>query len=134
MKIVINGKTVEIPSGGGDGGEFAGEVYSTEEARIGTWIDGKPVYRKTLDVVIGNAAGAWTLVPGTTAMNIDTIAHVYGYVNAADGSGMIYAPNADAVFKRMNDGVYFMASANQSNTKMVLTIEYTKATGEGDTA
>ena len=37
-------------SGGGSGGESncgsAGEIYSTEETRIGTWIDGKPLYRK----------------------------------------------------------------------------------------
>lgn len=25
----------------------AGEVYSTEEVRIGTWVDGEPLYRKT---------------------------------------------------------------------------------------
>lgn len=28
--------------------EDEGEVYSTEEVRIGTWIDGKPLYRKTI--------------------------------------------------------------------------------------
>lgn len=31
--------------GGGSGG---GEVYSTEEIRIGTWIDGKPLYRQVI--------------------------------------------------------------------------------------
>lgn len=25
------------------------EIYSTEEVRIGTWIDGKPLYRKVID-------------------------------------------------------------------------------------
>lgn len=34
-----------IPSGG-SGDPSAGEIYSTEETRIGTWIDGKPLYRK----------------------------------------------------------------------------------------
>lgn len=32
--------------GSGGGGGSAWEVYSTEETRIGTWIDGKPLYRK----------------------------------------------------------------------------------------
>lgn len=38
-------------SGEGDNGSGsgAGEVYSTEETRIGTWIDGKPVYRRWID-------------------------------------------------------------------------------------
>lgn len=40
MKIIINGEAVEI------GGEQAQDVYSTEEKRIGTWVDGKPLYRK----------------------------------------------------------------------------------------
>ena len=34
------------PGEGGSGTE--GEVYSTEERRIGTWIDGRPLYRKVL--------------------------------------------------------------------------------------
>lgn len=47
MKIVIDGQAVELPGGGsGGGGSGAEEVYSTEETRIGTWIDGKPLYRK----------------------------------------------------------------------------------------
>lgn len=33
-------------SASGNGGSSASENYSTEETRIGTWIDGKPLYRK----------------------------------------------------------------------------------------
>ena len=29
--------------------EIAKEVYSTEEQIVGTWIDGKPIYRKVID-------------------------------------------------------------------------------------
>ena len=29
--------------------EIAKEVYSTEEQVVGTWIDGKPIYRKVID-------------------------------------------------------------------------------------
>lgn len=44
---IIIYKIVGIKFGGGGGGSF--EVsYSTEEQRIGTWIDGKPLYQKTL--------------------------------------------------------------------------------------
>ena len=35
----------ELKQTGGGGG---GEGYSTEETRIGTWIDGKPLYRKVI--------------------------------------------------------------------------------------
>lgn len=44
MKIIIDGKEVNV------GGSGENEVYSTEETRIGTWIDGKPLYRKTVTV------------------------------------------------------------------------------------
>lgn len=33
-------------AGGGSSSGSSGEIYSTEETRIGTWIDGKPIYRK----------------------------------------------------------------------------------------
>lgn len=42
MSIKYKGKTI---SGGGGSGE---EIYPTAETRIGTWIDGKPIYRKTM--------------------------------------------------------------------------------------
>lgn len=40
------------------------EVYSTEETRIGTWIDGKPLYRKVYDNLI---------FPTTTGINKDIL-------------------------------------------------------------
>ena len=49
MKIVIDGQEVELSGGGGGGSPW--EVYSTEEKRIGTWIDGKPLYRKVVTIV-----------------------------------------------------------------------------------
>lgn len=41
------------PAGGGGGGD--GEIYSTEETRIGTWIDGKPLYRIVLTGTFTNS-------------------------------------------------------------------------------
>lgn len=42
-------KGLWVISDGESGGSSAGgEIYSTEETRIGTWIDGKPLYRKTM--------------------------------------------------------------------------------------
>lgn len=35
---------MSLPTGG------AGEVYSAEETRIGTWIDGKPLYRRVYQI------------------------------------------------------------------------------------
>ena len=58
------------------------EVYSTEETRIGTWIDGKPLYRKVYDNLI---------FPTTTGINkdilrlpseIDNVIALQGFLNA----------------------------------------------------
>lgn len=39
-----------VPSSGGGGGAGShNNVYSTQEQIVGTWIDGKPIYRKVLD-------------------------------------------------------------------------------------
>lgn len=35
----------------------AENIYSLEEQKIGTWIDGKPLYRKVIEVVIPSATG-----------------------------------------------------------------------------
>ena len=36
-------------SGSSPGGTEVGNVYSAEEVRIGTWIDGKPLYRRVFE-------------------------------------------------------------------------------------
>ena len=47
---VVYAITDDAGSGGGSGEE----IYSTEETRIGTWIDGKPLYRKVFSFVISD--------------------------------------------------------------------------------
>lgn len=39
-----------VANSGGSGGGGASDVYSTEETAIGTWIDGKTIYRKVIEV------------------------------------------------------------------------------------
>ena len=44
--------TLVANSGGGGSSSGSGEVYSTEEIAIGTWIDGKTIYRKVFEMTI----------------------------------------------------------------------------------
>ena len=50
MSLIYKGQTIANVGGSGGVGSSSGgsseEIYSTEETRIGTWIDGKPLYRK----------------------------------------------------------------------------------------
>lgn len=48
--------TEEGGSGGGSTGGSSLDIYSTEETRIGTWIDGKPFYRRVFTFHIENEA------------------------------------------------------------------------------
>lgn len=67
--------TVEGVSGSGGTSE---EVYSTEETRIGTWIDGKPLYRRVFSFET-SVVGSWSLVhdpiPLATVQIVDACIH-----------------------------------------------------------
>lgn len=39
-----------------------GETYSTKETRIGTWINGKPLYRKVISTTTPSGSGAWETI------------------------------------------------------------------------
>ena len=54
---------IEIPSKMGMDVEniyFAPTLYSQEEQCIGSWLDGKPLYQKTINITLGNANNPWT--------------------------------------------------------------------------
>lgn len=133
MKIVINGKTVEIPSGGGDGGASAGEVYSTEEQRIGTWIDGKPLYRK---VYTGTTGASGEVKNIGVILNLDNLINLFGilktssknFVSLSFSQGGYYTTlgiNADT------NMVYVLSnSQTHLNSPVTVIAEYTKTTDE----
>ena len=53
------------------------DEYSTDEIIVGTWIDGKPIYRKTIECnPISSASRSHYFPHGVT--NIDTVINVWG--------------------------------------------------------
>ena len=62
--------------------------YSTKEQKIGTWIDGKKIYRKTFKFQLNgtyaenNKKYTWH----TTGIKIEDIINIYGYTSLRDGS------------------------------------------------
>ena len=52
--IGVNGVNTDIyaPNGGGD-------IYSTDEQIVGTWVDGRPIYKKTFIKNITLPSGSW---------------------------------------------------------------------------
>lgn len=64
----------------------AENVYSTEETRIGTWIDGKPIYQKTFTgshTVLGTVDEAFIDFPYP---NVDTLIEVNGSFKNAENN------------------------------------------------
>ena len=130
-------KGLYVISDGGDGsgGSSAGEVYSTEETRIGTWIDGKPLYRK---VVIANSPSAsdGTVIPADAEKNYVSIR---GYLNAASGSRMFFNAIEGGVYlntyRSSDNSIHIQtAYAGYQNKETVLVLVYTKTTDEGGAA
>lgn len=105
------------------------QTYSTEEKVIGTWIDGKPLYRKTITVVISGA------ITGTVQNfqfnhNISNIKYAWvevathdisqngfsygpsGYINAANNRTQWYMSNeiiAASCDRSGDDGTWYIS-------------------------
>lgn len=86
MKIVSNGKTLEV------GGDHAQDIYSTEEQVVGTWIDGKPVYERTLAGLTGpskaNDAARYTFED----LNIDMLVSYSAIAHRPASAGYVSLP------------------------------------------
>lgn len=65
-----------------------GDVYSTEEIKIGTWIDGKPLYRKVIEFTYPNSKN------GTKIYTIPavTVRRMYGGILDGNTASPLFSP------------------------------------------
>lgn len=120
-------------------------VYSTEETIIGKWIDGKPIYRKTLVVTSPSSEAVTTNYQ--LEMQIDLPLRVEAFI--VDTNGVVYN-KGHQIFERnsstnhfeLSQGFWCWGSGNSSsnpntlgcqvvfpsllNLPMYVTIDYTK--------
>lgn len=127
------------PAGGGGGGD--GEVYSTEETRIGTWIDGRPLYRQCIeqkwnlsngintfninvsndiDLLIGIRTITWINVNLTTTCDIAYPSFLY---NSNSLRGVLIKEGTKTTIQ-----VNISANSSRSGINNIVIIEYTKTT------
>ena len=132
MKIIINGEVAEIPSGGGP----SLDVYSTEETRIGTWIDGKPLYRKCYNLNFNVSKTGVLTIMSISDINVDTLAWCGGTYSAiANNSGIYYRtiPDTSAFVIGADENkatlIMYSISSNRSIINTVI-LEYTKTTDQ----
>lgn len=110
------------------------DVYSTSEQRIGTWIDGKPLYRKCFK----NTGNLTTIQTGIS--NIDDVIRLTIMVKSSDNVFWRTIPwcyNANSydssytggTYIRSNGNIGFQAGTGLTNaSKYIAIIEYTKTT------
>ena len=109
-------------------------VYSTTEKRIGTWIDGKPLYQITYSTTTPSTLNTSTelvsLPTGVTTANVIELKYMfYTIYNDAMPTSYYYDSNSRCtVWIRSNGKITCtVSSSNYSNTNMYITIKYTKS-------
>lgn len=100
--------------------------YSTEEVKIGTWKDGKPLYRKTFNITSG-------LSPSLNIPhNISNIDYCKCYGTLITGSSTIeqFYANSSDYFRCFRDGgaVKIRYGTGNKPTTIIINLEYTKTT------
>lgn len=108
------------------------DVYSTSEKRVGTWIDGKPLYRM---VMVSDNVSANIVIPNLP--NNILITNIYGIWHEGTDWAHTFRARTDAasyscVIDNINIpsktvGIVRGASVG-TLTKVILYIEYTKTT------
>lgn len=147
-------------SGGGGSSSSSGEVYSTEETRIGTWIDGKPLYRKVISfpegVTFEASLTSYVVVVSQTtvsATNVDRLCRSYGaiynegLVNFLPWSAFNVTANQTSPVNGLSH--YYISYTNRSGVLLnriasagnsasfeyaYVVVEYTKTTDTGGAA
>lgn len=110
------------------------KTYSTTEKRIGTWKDGKPLYRITLEYSVSTGSSSQSI----SSLNIDNIAkqnHQIKRENSIDGTtdieGPFYASSTDYFrsFVRTNTNtIETRLQGIYTTYTQITTLEYTKTT------
>lgn len=83
-------KGMYVISDGGSGGSSGGgsseslDIYSTEETKIGTWIDGKPLYRKVF--IFTNITNDGSNLLDINNLSVDALTNLYGMCYNAKSS------------------------------------------------
>ena len=113
-------------------------TYTTTEKVVGTWIDGKPVYRRVF-IYDTPVTTAGNIVIGTVG-NVDKLLRLDGVLRFSDGIRYMPVPGVEAssgttlirvsayYFNRSSGEITWYSSDTWGNPYLVTFIEYTKIT------
>lgn len=134
-----------ISDGSGEpgGGSSAGEVYSTEETRIGTWIDGKPLYRRVFQSTSPTEGSTAKSVADLSDTSVDLVTRADVILKTRTGD--IVYPDSNSSSTSIRTSKYFSGSTRQLlikiislpdalNSPVTTIVEYTKTTDQATVA
>ena len=109
--------------------------YSTVEARIGTWIDGKPLYQKTVDCGALPNETTKSVPHGISNINADTIVDIKGIARYSGHYAIALPKVHDRTIGSQvmievdsTNIILYSRDSNQSAYNAYVTIQYTKTT------
>lgn len=126
----------------GDPGDGGGNIYSTEEQRIGTWIDGKPLYRRVFEGTTGPDVGQHEVLHQVMDKSVVEVRRIDGLIvdinNAIEHLGY-FVENQNG--KYWFNLLYFVGNIYDNvsgtdffNRPFIAFIEYTKTTDQATSA
>ena len=108
-------------------------IYTTEEQIVGTWLDGRNVYRLTVNVTTGSAINTNNQMLNINRYNIDILLSINGYYETSSGAKLLpnFTPSSGASISTwINNSGYLTelhSSASCNNSSGILTLEYVKS-------
>lgn len=97
--------------------------YSTEETVIGKWIDGKPIYRKVININAVNLRN-WEYIPETDNLLIEKIINVLVMGTADSFTDSVAFPYV----RRNSNGKFAFTTLDWNFIATTIILEYTKTT------
>lgn len=119
------------------------EVYSTQETKIGTWIDGKPLYRKVVEFNSPNNQPVGVAVYDISDIDLDLCTNIYGYLFSdpdcipfgwigsvsLSSSGEIVETHISVRASKIKEKIVMnISGSTYVNKPCVVIMEYTKTT------
>lgn len=129
-KLGIEGTVFEVEGGGG--GSSGGINYSTNEQVIGTWIDGKPLYQKTIEL---NGLSETSYFYDLSILGCETCISANGLIKLGSSGVNQWVTSPFLESGNYMAGIMWQGSNNsiciKSNWGMsqaIITVQYTKIT------
>lgn len=115
------------------------DVYSFDEVEIGTWVDGKPIYRKVIPGTLAEQNGSAHVFTNVSELKIEKVINLYGNLVDKDDYHLmiqtsyneprgLYAA-VNMYYSTQNGNIYyhlFNNSGSISGCTAYVVIEYTK--------